>query len=94
VTLKAAGSDQRAFKLVNKTNQFNLNGVWYTETEWKVVVPAGVFFATVSYDHIAEVPLSVSPEDGYSSQRPETVIVRDSIPVQTEPVDFLRPIFP
>jgi FkbH-like protein len=27
--------DDRAFELVNKTNQFNLNGKRYTETEWR-----------------------------------------------------------
>jgi FkbH-like protein len=28
-------SDPRALELVNKTNQFNLNGIRYTEAEWK-----------------------------------------------------------
>lgn len=51
VTLEAAGSDQRAFELVNKTNQFNLNGVRYTEAEWKSLpLRPGAFLATVSYE--------------------------------------------
>jgi FkbH-like protein len=29
-----AGADSRAFELVNKTNQFNLNGRRYTESDW------------------------------------------------------------
>jgi FkbH-like protein len=51
VTLEAVGSDQRAFELVNKTNQFNLNGVRYTEAEWKSLSRRpGAFLATVSYE--------------------------------------------
>ena len=51
VTVEAAGPDQRAFELVNKTNQFNLNGVRYTETEWKSLsLRPGAFLATVSYE--------------------------------------------
>lgn len=43
--------DQRAFELVNKTNQFNLNGVRYTEAEWKSRARrSGAFLATVSYE--------------------------------------------
>jgi len=50
VTLEAAGSDRRAFELVNKTNQFNLNGVRYTEAEWELSSRRpGAFLATVSY---------------------------------------------
>ncbi len=51
VTLEAAGADRRAFELVNKTNQFNLNGVRYTEAEWKSLSRRpGAFLATVSYE--------------------------------------------
>ncbi len=51
VTLETAGADQRAFELVNKTNQFNLNGVRYTEAEWKALsLRPGAFLATVSYE--------------------------------------------
>lgn len=50
VTLEGAGSDQRALELVNKTNQFNLNGVRYTEAEWQSLSRRqGAFLATVSY---------------------------------------------
>ena len=34
ITLSPSGDD-RAFELLNKTNQFNMNGVRATETEWK-----------------------------------------------------------
>ena len=45
------GSDQRAFELVNKTNQFNLNGIRYTEAEWKSLsTRSGAFLVTVSYE--------------------------------------------
>jgi FkbH-like protein len=42
--------DRRAFELVNKTNQFNLNGRRFTESEWRAHLenPAG-FLLTVSY---------------------------------------------
>ena len=51
LTLEASGADQRAFELVNKTNQFNLNGVRYTEAEWKSLsLRPGAFLATVSYE--------------------------------------------
>ena len=51
VTLEAAGADPRAFELVNKTNQFNLNGARYTEVEWKALSRRpGAFLATISYE--------------------------------------------
>ena len=51
VTLETASADPRAFELVNKTNQFNLNGVRYTEAEWKALARRpGAFLATVSYE--------------------------------------------
>ncbi|MCB1019746.1 MAG: HAD-IIIC family phosphatase [Acidobacteria bacterium] len=34
ITLDAASDDARTLELVNKTNQFNLNGVRYTERDW------------------------------------------------------------
>ncbi|HVW10254.1 MAG TPA: HAD-IIIC family phosphatase [Bryobacteraceae bacterium] len=51
ITFEAAGSDKRAFELVNKTNQFNLNGARYTESDWQSIVnrPGG-FLANVSYE--------------------------------------------
>ena len=49
--IEPSGTDQRAFELVNKTNQFNLNGVRYTEAEWKSLGRRpGAFLATVSYE--------------------------------------------
>ncbi len=42
--------DPRAFDLVNKTNQFNLNGKRYTESSWRSYLnPPGVFLAVVAY---------------------------------------------
>lgn len=43
-------SDPRAFELVNKTNQFNLNGRRYTEAEWMAALQhPDSFLLTVSY---------------------------------------------
>lgn len=51
ITFEAAGTDKRAFELVNKTNQFNLNGARYTESDWlSVVNRPGGFLANVSYE--------------------------------------------
>lgn len=42
--------DQRAFELVNKTNQFNLNGRRYEEAEWKRrLASPDTFLAVASY---------------------------------------------
>ncbi|GDX40243.1 hypothetical protein LBMAG21_05350 [Armatimonadota bacterium] len=42
--------DSRAHELVNKTNQFNLNGRRYSEAEWKrVLEDPAAFLMTVSY---------------------------------------------
>ncbi len=42
--------DTRAYELVNKTNQFNLNGERYTQAEWKQRLDApSSFLMTVSY---------------------------------------------
>lgn len=42
--------DARALELVNKTNQFNLNGTRYTEAEWREELSRrGSFLAVVSY---------------------------------------------
>jgi len=46
-----APSDGRAFELVNKTNQFNLNGRRYSESEWQSYFRApGAFLVTASYE--------------------------------------------
>lgn len=51
LTFEATGSDKRAFELVNKTNQFNLNGVRYTEADWKSLsTRPGAFLGTVAYE--------------------------------------------
>ena len=43
-------SDRRVVELVNKTNQFNLNGVRYSEAEWhEFALEAGSFVVAVSY---------------------------------------------
>jgi FkbH-like protein len=52
VTFETTVADQtRALELVNKTNQFNLNGRRFTEAEWKarVLERPGGFVTTVSY---------------------------------------------
>ncbi len=42
--------DRRVLELVNKTNQFNLNGIRYTEAEWhRLTSASGSFVAAVSY---------------------------------------------
>ena len=42
--------DERAFDLVNKTNQFNLNGRRYTVAEWHAALARdGAFVATATY---------------------------------------------
>jgi FkbH-like protein len=42
--------DQRALELINKTNQFNLNGVRYTEADWKrFLSDPTTHMATVEY---------------------------------------------
>jgi FkbH-like protein len=43
-------SDGRALELVNKTNQFNLNGVRYTETDWRnALTCSDAFLLTATY---------------------------------------------
>lgn len=51
LTLDSVGpDDRRAFELVNKTNQFNLNGARYTDAEWKARAHRpGSFLLTISY---------------------------------------------
>ncbi len=45
------GSDPRVLELVNKTNQFNLNGIRKTEAEWcKQLNEPGAFSMAVSYE--------------------------------------------
>ena len=47
----STGADARAFELVNKTNQFNLNGRRFTEAEWTAYFQApGAFLLTAGYD--------------------------------------------
>jgi FkbH-like protein len=43
--------DSRALELVNKTNQFNLNGIRYTEADWvHRLEPPDAVFAVLSYE--------------------------------------------
>jgi FkbH-like protein len=45
------GADSRTLELVNKTNQFNLNGIRLTEADWqKRLSQPGAFVAGVSYE--------------------------------------------
>ncbi len=46
----AGTEDARALELVNKTNQFNINGARYTEAEWKkALTRPGAFLLVISY---------------------------------------------
>jgi FkbH-like protein len=46
----AGANDRRAFELVNKTNQFNLNGRRYQEADWAATLGRpGAWLAVVSY---------------------------------------------
>ncbi|HEY7209588.1 MAG TPA: HAD-IIIC family phosphatase [Bryobacteraceae bacterium] len=48
---ESAGSNPRTLELINKTNQFNLNGVRLTEAEWQQKTSApGAFAAAVKYE--------------------------------------------
>jgi len=47
----STGDDDRAFELVNKTNQFNLNGRRYTAREWhSYFEQPGAFLVTAAYE--------------------------------------------
>ena len=47
----AAASEPRVLELVNKTNQFNLNGGRYTQADWqKLVSSPGALLAAISYE--------------------------------------------
>jgi FkbH-like protein len=52
LTFESSGADNpRAFELVNKTNQFNLNGLRYTEAEWKSRFHRpGAFLTSLAYE--------------------------------------------
>src|SRR5208283_3043717 len=52
LTFETIGADNpRAFELVNKTNQFNLNGIRYTEADWKSRVHRpGAFLTLIAYE--------------------------------------------
>ena len=47
----AAASEPRVLELVNKTNQFNLNGTRYTQADWQKLLSApGALLVAVSYE--------------------------------------------
>jgi FkbH-like protein len=51
VDFETAATDPRVLELVNKTNQFNLNGVRYTEVDWrKEWEHPGSFVVSVAYE--------------------------------------------
>ena len=51
VEFNPPASDRRVLELVNKTNQFNLNGRRYTEADWrKQMEQPGAFVLAVSYE--------------------------------------------
>ena len=50
-SISAPASDPRVLELVNKTNQFNLNGRRYTEADWhRQLVSPGAVLVAVSYE--------------------------------------------
>ena len=62
-------NDPRVLELVNKTNQFNLNGVRYTESDWKSRLSRqGALLATVSYQDkfgpLGKIAVVQGREDG------------------------------
>jgi FkbH-like protein len=51
LTFSTCPGDGRAFELVNKTNQFNLNGRRYTENEWRTYFQQpGAFLVAATYE--------------------------------------------
>ena len=51
VTVEFDSKDPRVLELVNKTNQFNLNGVRYTDSEWRgAAASPGAFVIAVTYE--------------------------------------------
>jgi len=51
VELASGGQDTRAFELVNKTNQFNLNGRRWTQAAWSsYFIDPAAFLMTVAYE--------------------------------------------
>ena len=51
VDFASARKDPRVLELVNKTNQFNLNGVRFTEADWRgELAREGAFVASVAYE--------------------------------------------
>jgi FkbH-like protein len=42
--------DGRVLELVNKTNQFNLNGIRYTESDWRRDLSNGGFVVSIAYE--------------------------------------------
>lgn len=49
--IKDAGTNPRSLELVNKTNQFNLNGRRYTESDWhQMVIGANRFLISAAYE--------------------------------------------
>ncbi len=51
VDFERAANDPRVLELVNKTNQFNLNGVRFTEADWrKQLSRPGAFAASIAYE--------------------------------------------
>jgi FkbH-like protein len=51
ISFDSEGKDPRGLELVNKTNQFNLNGKLHTEASWRTYVrDPGAFLMIVAYD--------------------------------------------
>lgn len=72
----ASPSSARVLELVNKTNQFNLNGLRFTQTEWeKKLSRPGSFLVTVKYEDKFGPLGTISVIQGYKD--------RDTLEVET-----------
>ena len=62
--------DRRAFELINKTNQFNLNGRRFSESEWlSFIQDPAAFLLTASYEDkygpLGKIAVSWGESDGH-----------------------------
>jgi FkbH-like protein len=68
-SLKPDAQDNRAFELINKTNQFNLNGKRWSRSEWITFLQGpGAFLLTAAYEDrygpLGEVAVVVGKHEG------------------------------
>jgi len=66
-------ADPRVLELVNKTNQFNLNGIRYSEADWQAALQRpGAFLITVNYEdkfgQLGKIAVLQGTERGHTLQ--------------------------